>query len=105
MLLEAEVDGLHPRVAFLSAGPLRQGKYGNGDAVLTTHNSPGMEDVWETNYYTGDEATYSAPKEYCANIGKSDGRPEYIELGAEQDGSFTVTNSRSGFTKHYPPKH
>jgi hypothetical protein len=32
------------------------------------------------------------------------GPANWIKLSAQQDGSFTVTNSRNGFTKMYGPR-
>jgi competence protein ComEC len=99
---KAEVDGLQPRVAFLSVGPKLWGKWGNGDAIQRVRSSPGLEDVWQTNYLTGPGLqSVTSPKKFCADIGTTDKEPQYIELTAEPDASFTVTNSRNKFTKHY----
>ena len=39
-----------------------------------------------------------------ANLGEAGARPLYIKLAARPDGSFTVLNSRNGFTKQYGPR-
>lgn len=100
----AEVYALRPRVAVLSMGadghPLDAGA--TPAALNVLHNSPGLEDIWQTNYFVGGgEKGHNAPEQFCANIGKNDGKVAYIELFAEPSGTFQVTNSRNGYTKHY----
>lgn len=99
---KAEVYGLHSEVAILSLGPASREEMGSGDALKLVKSTPGLKDVWQTNYITGGlEKEYNAPKEYCANIGTTDDQPEFIKLVADPSGSFTVTNSRNGYTQHY----
>jgi hypothetical protein len=43
------------------------------------------------------------PEQYIANLNAVNDEGHWIKLGAEQDGAFSVTNSRNGFTKKYPP--
>jgi competence protein ComEC len=102
----AEVHALRPRVAILSMGreghPLDAGA--DAAALNLVKSSPGLEDTWQTNYFTGGgEKGHNAPEQFCANIGKS-GKGEYIMLSAEPDGTFDITNSRNGFKKHYPAR-
>jgi beta-lactamase superfamily II metal-dependent hydrolase len=98
----AEVQGLNPRVALLSMGA--QGhKYGTPDAMKNVR-AQGM-DLWQTEKITaGGEAGLNAPDDFIANIGGGPGeRVPSIRLVANPDSSFTVANSRNGFTKNYPP--
>jgi competence protein ComEC len=111
---KAEVYGLHPEVAILSLGPKSLvlslgskslGDLGSGDGLQTVRSSPGLEDVWQTNYLiAGREKEYTAPEKYCANIGTTDGTSEFIKLVSQSTGSFAVINSRTGFSKEYPPR-
>jgi len=106
----AEVRGLHPRVAFLSLGAVGHGFADPPElwpeysaAMKVVRASPGLEDLWQTNkVITGGEATTNPDDQFIANIG---GPPSeqvrFLKLVAESDGSFTVTNSRTGFTKSY----
>jgi len=103
----AEVCALRPRVAILSMGkdghPLDAGA--NPAALNVVQKSPGLEDIWQTNYFTGGgEKGHNAPEQFCANLGQNS-RAEYIELSAELDGTFNVTNSRNGYQKSYTRKH
>jgi hypothetical protein len=99
----AEVHGLSPRVAMLTMGS--QGhKEGTPDAMKTVHSVPGM-DLWQTELIRdGGEKGYNGPEPFIANLGEESDKVPYIGLAASADGSFTVTNSRNGFTKRYPPR-
>jgi hypothetical protein len=82
--------------------------HGAGDsaAMDAVKAAPGLEDLWQTEKVTGGgEAKTNPPDDFIAYLGGK--RPEqvgYIKMVAEADGSFTVTNSRNGFTKKYPRK-
>jgi hypothetical protein len=62
-------------------------------------------DLWQTEKITaGGEAGLNAPDDFIANVGGGPTeRVPNIRLAANPDSSFTVTNSRNGFTKNYPP--
>lgn len=96
-----EVLGLHPRVAFLS---LRAEGHPMGDSsgIDAVRSVPGL-DLWQTEKVTaGGEASGNSPDEFIANIGGPAGdQVPHIKMVAREDGSFTVTNSRNGFTKEY----
>jgi hypothetical protein len=98
---KSEVFGLKPRVAILSMGALGH-REGTSDAIDMVRQSPGLEDVWQTELITaGGEKDHNSSPDFCANISTMDGKVQYIKLSANADGSFTMTNSRNGFTKHY----
>jgi beta-lactamase superfamily II metal-dependent hydrolase len=102
---KAEVHGLRPRVAILSLGSMGH-RLGNAKAMETVHASPGLEDLWQTDLVrAGGESKHNAPEPFIANI-TEEPKPElrYIKPSASADGSFTVTNSRNGFAKHYPAR-
>jgi len=101
----AEVYGLHPRVAVLSAGEDYVGRMATPEAWQTTRSSPGLEDIWELHYQAqGGEQNNSDEKFIaCPNVNDCQGGT-WIKVSAEQDGSFTVTNRRNGFSKRYPAR-
>jgi len=81
-------------------------KQGTSAAIEVVESSPGLEGVWQTEkIVAGGEAGHNAPDDQIANIGgpRSEKVP-FIKLSAEAYGSFSVTNSRNGFTKNYPAK-
>jgi hypothetical protein len=47
------------------------------------------------------EAGWNSPDDYIANIGEPAAQTPYIQLTANPDGSFRVSNSRNGFSKEY----
>jgi beta-lactamase superfamily II metal-dependent hydrolase len=120
----ALVHGLQPRVAIMNNGT-RKG--GEPDAFKVLYQSPGLEDLWQLHwaYNTGLENT---PAMFVANVednatiagviappaggtrgggafgggGAAAHAPAYvIKVSAQQDGTFTVTNTRNGFSKTY----
>jgi hypothetical protein len=99
----AEVLALHPRVAFLSAAEDYIGRVSDdSEAWLVTRNSPGLEDIWQNHFQSQGGKELNAPEQFIANMHSVNDQGFYIKLSAEPDGSFTVTNSRNGFTKKYP---
>ena len=118
----ALVHALHPRVAVMNNGT-RKG--GTADAFRVLHESPGLEDLWQL-HWSYNVALDNAPALFIANVddpatvanvltapaptGRGGGPPAahspayLIAVTARQDGGFTVTNTRNGFSKTYLPK-
>lgn len=126
----ALVHAIQPRVAVMNNGT-RKG--GSVQALDILHASPGLEDLWQLHWSYHGLAEHNAPGVFVANIddaatmaglinpepapesagrgGRGGGRgggghetAYWIEASAQSDGSFTVTNSRNGFTKSYEPR-
>lgn len=94
------VHALHPRVAIMNNGAT---KGGSAEAWQAIHTSPGIEDLWQLHYAVAGGDANNSPQRFIANPeadAKQD-RGYWIELSAESDGSFSVTNSRTGETKAY----
>lgn len=100
----AEVSGLHPRVAFLLAGEDFVGRISTADAWQRVRKSEGLEDIWQVHYVGEGGPPNNAPEPFVANMSEVHDQAHFIKLSAEADGSFTVTNSRNGFTKRYPAR-
>jgi beta-lactamase superfamily II metal-dependent hydrolase len=96
----AIVHALHPRVAIVNNGERKGGAPG---ALKTIRSSPGIEDVWQLHYSRNVSVEENTPAQYIVNI-DDDLPASWIELDAQANGQFTVTNSRNGMTKTYPPK-
>jgi competence protein ComEC len=120
---EVLVHALHPRVAIMNNGTRKGGE----PAVMKTlHLSPGLEDLWQLHFSLLSGQEYTVPGMFIANTiddqqptmpiapttapqpGPSalpapvhNGKAYWIKLSAQQDGSFTVTNARNGFSKTY----
>jgi beta-lactamase superfamily II metal-dependent hydrolase len=102
---KAEVHALRPRVAILSLGSNGHPR-GDPKAMEAVLSCPGLENLWQTDLVrAGGEANHNAPEQFIADI-TDEPKPalRYIKLSARRDGSFTVSNSRNGFSKHYPPR-
>jgi competence protein ComEC len=117
------VHALHPRVAIMNNGT-RKG--GQPDAMKVIHSSPGLEDLWQIHFSLLSGQEYTVPGLFIANpIDEQptalpiaamtppppgpnappppahNGPAYWIKVSAQQDGTFTVTNSRNGFSKTY----
>ena len=71
------------------------------------HSSPGLEDLWQIHLAQLSGAEYGIPGIFIANVvdDPEHSPAHWIKVSAQADGSFTVTNSRNGFSKSYltPP--
>ena len=119
---EVMVHALHPRVAIMNDGT-RKG--GEPDVMKTVHSSPGLEDLWQLHFSTLSGQEYTVPGMFIANTFDApqampidpitapapgpggtpppphQGKAYWIKVSAQQDGTFTVTNTRNGFMKTY----
>jgi hypothetical protein len=96
----AMVHALRPRVAILDNAAR---KFFEVDTFNTVKSSPGLEDYWQMHYYTAGTETTNAPADFIANTQDSpDGK--WIKISAQQNGTFTITNTRNNFTKTYKPR-
>jgi beta-lactamase superfamily II metal-dependent hydrolase len=100
------VWAMHPRVAVMNNGA---NKGAENPTFETLKRSPGLEDLWQLHYAV-EAGPRNSAEQFLANLGtagtKESGVPDespanYIQLSARADGSFTVTNSRNGFSKEY----
>ena len=95
---KAFVDAIHPRVAIMNNGAH---KAGSPEAWQTVHESPGLEDLYMLHTAEGSDAAHNSADALIANVkGGADG--SWIKVVALRDGSFQVTNARTGQTKVYP---
>jgi competence protein ComEC len=87
-----------PRVAVINNGAV---KGGAPEVVASLRRSPGLEDVWQLHRSELPGAQNFADSQ-IANL---DARTSHwIKLRAFEDGSFTITNGRTGVTKRYPAR-
>lgn len=97
----AIVQALHPRVAIMNNGA-RKG--GVPSAWQIVKDSPGLEDLWQLHYSVAGAKEHNAPDSFIANVQEIGDDGDYIKVSAEQDGSFSVTNSRNKYHKEYRPR-
>jgi hypothetical protein len=98
-----EVYGMRLRVAILTAGEDYVGRVATPAAWQRVRLSPGLEDIWQTNYQAQGGTLHNAPEQFIACYNARSGQSgDWIKASAQADGSFTVTNERNGFTMTYP---
>jgi hypothetical protein len=90
-------QALHARVALMGNGPK---KGGDPRTWATLRGAPGLEDIWQVHYSLAGGKEHNPPADYIANPDGTD-EAHWLKLSASGDGSFTVTNSRNGFSKTY----
>jgi len=117
---------LNPRVIVTNNGT-RKGA--PPDAMKIFFSAPRVEDVWQLHFSQLGGQEYTVPGMFIANVfdqpldavpvapfapppqgqqaapaPEHNGRAYYIKISAQQDGAFTVTNTRNGFGKTYKVK-
>ena len=120
---EVVVHAIQPRVAIMNNGT-RKG--GQPEAMRIIHSTPGLEDLWQVHFSLLSGQEYTVPGVFISNLTDEaapampvaampapppgpgappppahNGQAYWIKVSAQQDGSFTVTNQRNGFSKTY----
>jgi competence protein ComEC len=118
---EAFVHALQPRVIVMNNGT-RKG--GWPDVMKSFYTSARFEDLWQLHFSLLSGQEYAAPGVFTANLVDEqptalpvapmpapganappppvhNGRAYWVKVSAREDGTFTVTNSRNGFSKEY----
>jgi hypothetical protein len=114
---------IQPRAAILNNGT-RKG--GQPDAMKIIHSAPRLQDLWQLHFSQLSGQEFTVPGMFIANTVDDppaampiaaivapppgpgaapapvhNGTAYWIKVSADQDGSFTITNARNGFTKSY----
>jgi beta-lactamase superfamily II metal-dependent hydrolase len=122
---EVIVHAVRPRAIIMNNGT-RKG--GEPVVMRTIHESPGLEDLWQMHFSLLSGQEYTVPGMFIANTADDapaeiplsptsapqpgpgaapppphNGPAHWFKLVAEQDGSYTITNTRNGFQKTYRP--
>ena len=115
---EALVHAIRPRVIIMNNGLL---KGGQPSVMKVIHTSPRLEDLWQIHFANLGGQENTVPGMFIANLEETtipvtpmprppspvppelqhNGPAYWIKISAQMDGSFTVTNSRNGFSKTY----
>jgi beta-lactamase superfamily II metal-dependent hydrolase len=94
------IGAVHPRVAIMGNGATKGADPPTWPILRAT---PGLEDIWQVHYSANGTKDTNPPDDFIANLEPTDGYKP-IKLSAESNGTFTVTNTRNGFSKTYKPK-
>ena len=97
---EALVHALRPRVGAINNG-IQKG--GQPETMRVLHSSPGLEDLWQLHVAKLSGPEYGIPGMFVANVVDDPQHvpANWIKISAQADGTFTVSNSRNGFSKRY----
>jgi hypothetical protein len=120
------VHAIQPRVGILNNGT-RKG--GQPEAMKVIFSSPGLEDLWQLHFSLLSGQEYTAPGMFIVNpvddqqpampvapmtvpapgsgappAPVHNGKAYWLKVSAETNGSFTVTNTRNGFSRAYKAK-
>ena len=94
----AVLAGLRPRVAVANNGIV---KGGTAAALSMLRTMVGADGVWQL-HWSANNGVVNAPDAFIANLDADDKDiGAWLKLEASEDGSFSVTNGRTGFTKAY----
>jgi competence protein ComEC len=94
----ATFAGFAPRVAILNNGV---SKGGSPEVLAALHQARGLEDAWQLHRSLPPGARFF-DDEHVANLDES--TAHWLKVSANADGSFVVTNGRTGATKRYGPR-
>ena len=119
---EVLVHAIESRVTIMNNGT-RKG--GQPEAMQVLYSAPGLEDLWQLHFSQLSGQEYTVPGLFIANPIDEEldampiaplpnprgagapprpahnGESYWIKVSGDADGSFTVRNSRNGFTKAY----
>ena len=62
--------------------------------------APGLEDIWQLHQSLNAGKDANPPDDFIANLEPTDSF-KWIRISVAKDGTFTVTNTRNGFSKRY----
>lgn len=99
----ALIHAVHPRVAIVQNGPRKGGSVAAFEILET---SPGIDDIWQLHWATAAGAEHNSRGVFIANIDAPGATAAhtpayYLKVTAQNDRTFTVTNTRNQFRKTY----
>jgi competence protein ComEC len=92
------VGALRPTVAIMGNGA-RKG--GDPQTWPILRAAPGLQDIWQVHYSELGTADTNPPPGFIANLQGPTDEHQLIKLSVLTDGTYTVTNTRTGFSKTY----
>ena len=87
-----------PRVALVNNG---ETKGGSPEVFAGLRRVQGLLDVWQL-HRSKNQGAENFADDRIANLDETTGY--WIKASANQDGSFAITNGRTGVTKNYAPR-
>ena len=98
----AHIRGIRPLVAVMNNGPRKGGSPATYSALTST---PSLRDLWQVHRAVESDADHNPAEDFIANLGETEGcEGHWIKASVQPDGRFSVTNSRTGFSREYDPR-
>jgi len=91
------IGAVRPQVAIMGNGARKGADPPSWPLLRATS---GLKDIWQNHYSAAGTKETNPPDDYIANLEPNDGG-KLIKVSAESNGTFTVTNTRNGFTASY----
>ena len=95
----ALLHALEPRVAIMDNGARKGGDVETYEAVS---HSPRLVRLWQLHLAERSDAQHNVPAAYIANPSSVGDTHASLEVAVTTEGTFTVTNDRTGFSETYP---
>jgi competence protein ComEC len=92
------VHAISPVVAVMNNGASKGGGTGTFE---TLKSSPGIQDIWALHQVTANDAAHNAEAALTANLAGGQDAANYIKAVVAPNGSYTLTNGRTGMSKTY----
>ena len=92
------VGALRPTVAIMGNGA-RKG--GDPQTWPILRAAPGLRDIWQVHYSELGTADTNPPPDFIANLQGPTDAHQLIKLSVLPDGTYTITNTRNGFSRTY----
>jgi beta-lactamase superfamily II metal-dependent hydrolase len=92
------VGALRPTVAIMGNGA-RKG--GDPPTWPILSGVPGLADIWQVHYSEAGTADTNPPLDFVANLQGPLDDHQLIKLSVRTDGTYTLTNTRNGFSRTY----
>jgi len=97
--MAAELAGaIRPTVAIMGNG---ERKGADPQTWLILRATAGLEDIWQMHYSAAGSKETNPPPDFIANLQETTDEFAMIKLVVQTGGTYTVTNTRNGFTKTY----
>jgi beta-lactamase superfamily II metal-dependent hydrolase len=98
----AHLWSIKPRVAVMNNGAT---KGGSKETFEVLSQSPGLQDLWQVHRAVNVDDSLNTDQNLIANLGETKGcEGHWIKASLNGDGTYTITNSRNGFSKTYRVK-
>ena len=94
----ALVNAISPRLAIINNGGHKGGAATTFEVI---EGSPRLKDLWQLHTAEANDAKHNAAESHIANLPGPDAG-NFLKLTVREDGTFSVTNSRTSETVAYP---